>query len=148
MGREIPQAILFACGQNTVRSPIAAGLMRHYYGHKTFVASCGVYAGEPNGFAVAVMNEIGIDIARHSPTSFENLEDTLFDLIVTLTPEAHHAALELTRTMAVDVEYWPTLDPTLTTGSREQQLEAYRATRDALLKRIRERFGMPLAPVI
>ncbi|QPC42538.1 arsenate reductase ArsC [Kaustia mangrovi] len=148
MASDLPAAVLFACGHNAVRSPMAGGLMRHFFGHKVFVASCGVHTGELDPFAVAVMDELGIDISGHSPTSFEDLEDTLFDLIVSLTPEAHHAALELTRTQAVAVEYWPTLDPTLIAGNREQRLQAYREVRDGLMRHIQDRFGMPAAPVV
>ena len=102
--------------------------------------------GELDPFAVAVMAEIGIDISRHKPVTFEELEDwegLNYDLIVTLTPQAHHRALELTRTSAVDVEYWPTPDPSAIEGSRAQRLDAYRELRDQLLARIRERFGKP-----
>jgi protein-tyrosine-phosphatase len=141
-----PLAVLFACGLNSVRSPIAAGLFGQMFGRSTYVGSAGVRKGELDPFAVAVMAEIGIDISRHKPVSFEELdqwEGLNFDLIVTLAPEAHHRALELTRTSAVDVEYWPTGDPTVIEGSREQQLEAYRELRDRLLARIRERFAGP-----
>ena len=102
--------------------------------------------GERDAFAAAAMEEIGIDISAHRPLTFEELEDLEglnFDLIVTLSPEAHHKALELTRTAAVDVEYWPTADPTAIDGSREQRLDAYREVRDQLLRRIRERFSPP-----
>ena len=95
-------------------------------------------------FAVAAMEEIGLDIAEHRPMTFEELEDwegLNFDLIVTLAPEAHHKALELTRTIAAEVEYWPTPDPTVAEGSREQRLDAYRAVRDQLMRRIKERFA-------
>jgi protein-tyrosine-phosphatase len=139
-----PQAVLFACGMNTIRSPIAASLFKHLFGATTYVGSAGVRKGELDPFAVAVMEEVGHDIARHKPMTFEELEDwegLNFDLIVTLSPEAHHRALELTRTIAADVEYWPTVDPTGIEGSREQRLDAYRGVRDQLLARIRERFG-------
>ena len=138
-----PQAVLFACGLNSVRSPMAAGLFRHFFG-RTYVGSVGVRKGELDPFAVAAMEELGLDIAKHKPITFEELEEwegLNFDLIVTLAPEAHHKALDLTRTMAVDVEYWPTPDPTVVEGSREQRLEAYREIRDQLMKRIRERFS-------
>jgi protein-tyrosine-phosphatase len=141
-----PQAVLFACGMNAVRSPMAAALFRHLFGRSTYVASAGVRGGELDPFAVITMEEIGLDIGKHRPMTFEELEDwegLNFDLIVTLAPEAHHKALELTRTSAVDVEYWPTADPTAIEGSREQRLDAYRAVRDQLLRRIRERFSPP-----
>jgi protein-tyrosine-phosphatase len=137
----LPGAVLFACTENAIRSPIAAALMRHLYGSKVFVASVGVRAGELDPFVATVMEEIGIDMTRHRPQSFEDLDDTSFDLVVSLSPEAHHRALELTRTMAIEAEYWPTIDPTATVGSREQILEAYRSVRDGLFKRIKAQFG-------
>jgi len=139
-----PQAVLFACGLNAVRSPIAAGLFRELFGKRIYVASAGAQRGELDPFAVAVMHEIGIDISRHRPHTFEDLDELEglnFDVIVTLSPRAHHKALEMTRTLAAEVEYWPTPDPTAIEGSREQKLDAYRAVRDQLLAHIRQRFG-------
>jgi len=141
-----PLAVLFACGLNSVRSPIAAGLFKQMFGRAIYVGSAGVRKGELDPFAVAAMAEIGLDISRHKPLTFEELEDLeglSFDLIVTLAPEAHHRALELTRGSAVDVEYWPTADPTDIEGSREQRLDAYRTVRDQLMSKLRERFGRP-----
>lgn len=141
-----PQAVLFACGMNAVRSPMAAGLFGQMFGKSVYVGSAGVQKGELDPFAVAVMEEIGIDIASHKPVTFEELDELeglSFDLIVTLSPPAHHRALALSRTNAGEVEYWPTADPTGVEGSREQQLAAYREVRDQLQARIRERFGRP-----
>jgi len=145
---EFPGAVLFACNLNAVRSPMAAALMRHLLGHKVFVASAGVRAGEVDPFAVAALDEIGIDISGHEPVSFDDLHDTLFDVVVSLTPEAQHKAVEMTRTMAVEVEYWPTHDPTLGSGSRDQILEAYRTVRDDLLARIKRRFDVRPGPQV
>jgi protein-tyrosine-phosphatase len=139
-----PQAVLFACGMNAVRSPMAAGLFQQLFGKSIYVASAGVKKGELDPFVVEVMNEIGIDVARHKPMTFEELDELEglnFDLIVTLSPPAHHKALDLTRTIASEVEYWPTVDPTAAEGSREQRLNAYREVRDELLAHIRARFG-------
>jgi protein-tyrosine-phosphatase len=144
VSRERPQAVLFACGQNAVRSPMAAALARHLFGRSVYVGSAGVRKGELDHFAAAAMEEIGLDIGKHRPMTFEELEDwegLNFDVIITLAPEAHHKALELTRTLAADVEYWPTPDPTIIEGSREQRLDAYRAVRDELMLRIKERFA-------
>jgi len=132
-----PQSVLFACTLNTVRSPMAEALARHYFGREIYFASAGLKHGEPDGFAMAAMEEIGIDITSHKPHTFEDLEDSNFDVIVTLSPEAHHRALEFTRAMAVEVVYWPTPDPTATQGSRETMLEAYRDVRDRLAARIK-----------
>lgn len=145
---DLPDAVLFACNMNAVRSPIAAGLMRHLFGRKVYVASAGVRPGTNDHFAEAVMEEIGIDLSGHRPQSFDDLQDTSFDVVISLTPEAHHTALELTRTMAVEAEYWPTMDPSLQLGSREQKISAYRACRDALLKRIKERFDYLGSPKV
>jgi protein-tyrosine-phosphatase len=143
-----PHAVLFACGMNAVRSPMAAAIAQQLFGATVHVGSAGVQKGELDPFAVAAMEEIGIDIARHKPVTFEELEDLEglnFDLVVTLSPPAQHRAMELTRTNAATVEYWPTSDPTATEGSREQRLDAYRAVRDLLMARIRERFGSATA---
>jgi protein-tyrosine-phosphatase len=120
---------------------MAAAIMKHLYGQRSYIASCGVRPGNPDPFVATVMDEIGIDLGRHRPQSFEDLEDTSFDLVISLSPEAHHRALELTRTMAIEAEYWPTLDPSVTAGSREQILDSYREVRDQLMRRIRQRFG-------
>ncbi len=145
---ELPGAVLFACSQNAIRSPMAAGILRHYLGHKVFVDSVGVYAGETSGFAATVMEEIGIDISLHEPTSFEDYSDTSFDLVISLSPEAHHRAIELTRTMSLEVEYWATFDPSDAAGSREQILDAHRAVRDGLVKKMKQRFVLAVAPVV
>ncbi|UZE50085.1 arsenate-mycothiol transferase ArsC [Rhodopseudomonas sp. P2A-2r] len=144
MAVRAPQAVLFACGQNSIRSVMAASLLQQMFPQALYVRSAGVKKGEVDPFAVAVMAELGQDISKHKPTTFEELDDwegLNFDLIITLSPEAHHKALELTRTNAVDVEYWPTQDPTGVEGNREQRLEAYREVCDSLLLRIRKRFA-------
>ncbi|WP_289032856.1 arsenate reductase ArsC [uncultured Roseibium sp.] len=141
-----PTAVLFACGMNAVRSPMAATIARHLFPNQIYVRSAGVRQGEPDPFVDAVMAEIGMDTSKHRPKTFEELQESGFDLVVTLAPEAHHKALELTRTESVDVEYWPTMDPTLATGSREQILDSYRAVRDQLMTRIKKRLGWNPAP--
>ena len=142
--RARPQAVLFACGLNSVRSPMAAALLQQMLGSSLYVGSAGVRKGELDPFAVAAMDEIGIDISTPPADDLRGaggLEGLNFDLIVTLSPEAHHKALELTRTLAAEVEYWPTPDPTAIEGNREQRLDAYRAVRDQLMQRIRARFA-------
>jgi protein-tyrosine-phosphatase len=140
-----PQSILFACTMNSVRSPMAEGIGRSLFSREVFFASAGVRAGELDPFAVAAMAEIGVDIARHVPRAFGDLEDDNFDMIVSLSPEAHHSALEYTRTMAVEALYWPTIDPTAVQGSREQRLDAYRGVRDGLIQRITDLLGVKVA---
>ena len=142
-GARNPQSVLFACGFKSVRSPMAASLLQQMF-PQLYVKSAGVRKGELDPFAVSVMAELGQDISTHKPTTFEELEDwegLNFDLIITLSPEAHHKALDLTRTLAADVEYWPTHDPSTADGNREQKLEAYREVCDQLLLRIRRRFA-------
>ena len=143
----LPGSVLFACTHNAVRSPMAEGILKHFHGHRIYVDSVGVRPDELDPFALAVMDEIGIDIARHRAKAFEELEDTSFDLVLSLSPEAQHKAVELTRTMACDVEFWNTFDPTIVEGSREQRLAAFREVRDVLSRRIRERFARrPISP--
>jgi protein-tyrosine-phosphatase len=145
-----PGAVLFACTMNVVRSPMAAAILQHLAGRRIYVTSGGVRAGEPDPFVAAVMNEIGIDVSSHKPHTLSDLNDTSFDLIVSLSPEAHHQALELTRTMAVDVEYWPTFDASLMVGqgSREQTMDSYRAVRDGLFARVKKRFNLDGGPSV
>lgn len=144
----MPGAVLFACTMNAVRSPMAAAILRHLAGRRCYVTSAGIRRGASDPFAVAVMAEIGIDLTQHAPKTISELNDTSFDLIISLSPEAHHQALELTRTFAVDVEYWPTFDATMMigSGSREQVMDAYRAVRDGLFRRIKARFGLVGGP--
>lgn len=145
---DLPDAVLFACTRNSVRSPMAEGLLKHLLGHRVYVDSAGVRAGAIDPFVIEVMDEIGIDMSNHRGKSFENLEDTSYDLIVSLSPEAQHRAVELTRTMACEVEFWNTLDPTIIEGNRETRLEAYRQVRDTLKQRIETRFALDLRPVV
>lgn len=136
----LPSSVLFACTENAVRSPMAEAILKHLLGKRVYVDSAGLRTGQLDPMAVEALKEIGIDASRHKPKSFDQLEDGFYDLIVTLSPEAQHRAVELTRTMACDVEFWNTFDPTIVEGTREQRLEAFRQVRDTLLRRIRERF--------
>ena len=135
-----PSAVLFACNMNAVRSPMAEALLKRRLGRTVYVDSCGARRGELDPFVIEVMGELGIDMGKHRPKSFDDLEDGFFDLIVSLSPEAQHRAIELTRTMACDIEYWPTLDVTMIEGNRDTRLDAYRAVRDELDRRICARF--------
>ena len=145
---ELPAAVLFACTLNAIRSPMAAAVLRHLAGRRVYVASAGMRAGPADPMLAEVMEEIGIDLSRHVPLAISDLHDTSFDLVVTLSPEAHHAVLELTRTMAFEVEYWPAIDPSYVEGTREQRLEAYRALRDQLFAKIKRRFGLEGGPSV
>ena len=134
---DLPAAVLFACAINSLRSPMAAAILRHLHGHGVYVDSIGVRAREIDGFAVAVMDEIGIDLSGHAPKTF--------DVVISLSPEAQHKAVEMTRVMACDVEFWNTSDPSIVEGLREARLDAYRQVRDELIRRIKARFAMTRA---
>jgi protein-tyrosine-phosphatase len=143
---ELPGSVLFACSHNAIRSPIAEALLKYLHGRTIYVQSAGVHPGEVDPFMVLVMEEIGLDLSRHRPRRFDDLEDDYFDLVISLSPEAQHRAVELTRDRATELEFWPTPDPSWTTGARSQILDAYRDVRDSLLKRISRRFpsaGVP-----
>lgn len=147
---EIPHSVLFICNFNAVRSPMAEALTKYYCGHHIFAQSVGIRAEEDsaNPFASAVMEEIGLDISGHMPKRFEDIMDSSFDLVVTLSPEAQHKAIDLTRTLDCQVEYWPTLDPTAVLGNRENIISAFRQTRDMLTDRIKHRFDVGYSPVV
>jgi len=144
----LPPSVLFACSHNAIRSPMAEALAKRLYGNTAFLDSVGVHAGELDNFAVAVLDEIGVDLHKHHGKSFDDVDPSEFDLIVTLSPEAHHRALEFTRSASTDVEYWPIPDPSAVEGSRDSRLEAYRRTRDMILTRLKVRFGAPSGPTL
>ncbi len=138
---DLPGSVLFACTMNQIRSPMAEALMKFLHGRRVFVQSAGVRLGEEvDPFAVAALDEMGVDLHRHRPRNFDQLEDDYFDLVVSLSPEAQHRAVELTRHSACDLEFWHMPDPSLVEGSREQKLDAYRELGTLLLRRLRQRF--------
>ena len=139
-------SVLFACSENALRSPMAEAIAKHHFGRRIYIDSVGVREGAVDPFAVEVLAEAGIDASRHVPKRMDDLLDTSFDLIVSLSPEAHHRSIELTRTSAAEVEYWNTLDPSLVEGNRDTRLEAYRALRDFLTERIRARLSKEDGP--
>jgi protein-tyrosine-phosphatase len=142
MSKRLPSAVLFICTQNAIRSPMAAAITHHLMGHKVYVASAGIEAGDPDPFVGMVMDEIGLDLTRHRPHSIDDLADAGFDLAITLSPQAKHHADEMTKTMAIAVEHWPVDDPSLTQGNRDQKLEAYRQVRDDVMARVKQRFDI------
>ena len=138
---DLPSSILFVCSENALRSPMAEALTKHRFGTTVFVDSAGIRDGELDPMASAVMDEIGVDLSRHKSKRLDDLMDTSFEIIVTLSPEAQHEAIELTRVTASEVEYWPTPDPSVAEGHQEARLAAYRDLRDYLIKRIEVRFA-------
>ncbi len=143
---DLPGSVLFCCTQNALRSPMAEAILKHLHGRHIYVDSAGVRAGPLDEFAVAVMDELGIDITRHKAKTFDDLEDGSFDIVISLSPEAQHRAVEMTRAMATELEFWNTFDPSVVEGSRAVRLDAYRQVRDQLMKRILQRFPLPGAP--
>ncbi|MGB0798906.1 MAG: low molecular weight phosphatase family protein [Planktomarina sp.] len=146
---KLPQAVLFCCDHNAVRSPMAEGLMKKLYGAQTYVQSAGVLADmDIDGFSIAVCAELGIELSRHRSRSFEEMsrlgdELSSFDLVVALSPASREMALDLTRVYALDVEYWPIGDPTAIGDRREEKLQSYRKTRDQIVERLKAKFGPP-----
>ncbi|MEN3930184.1 low molecular weight phosphatase family protein [Microvirga sp. W0021] len=139
------QSVLFACKYNAIRSPMAEALAKHFFGQKIYIQSAGVKAGRDiDPMAVAALQEIGVDCSRHKTRTIFELRDTEglnFDLIVTLSPEAHHLILEMTSSLSANVEYWPTFDPTAVQGSYEKELDAYRQVRETLTQNIKQRLS-------
>jgi len=145
----LPGSVLFACTHNVIRSPMAAELMRLQFGSQVRVDSVGLRPGdEVSAMAAFIVDEVGGDISKSTPKGFgyfesDYYEDGPFDLIVSLSPEAHHTALGLVPKLAAAAEYWPTFDPSLAEGSRDQVLMEYRTVRDGLSRRIAARFPRP-----
>lgn len=145
---DLPSSVLFACTWNSVRSPMAEGIMKSLVGTNVFVDSVGARKGQLDAFVIAVLDEISIDMNNHQPKTFEELEDDSFDLVISLSPEAQHKAVEMTRTSHCKVEFWHTMDPSFIDGSRETRLDAYRKVRDELSEKLRQRFSAVRAPVV
>ena len=142
MAAPLPGAVLFACARNRTRSPMAAALMRSRFGHLVHVDCCGIRVGAGlDPMMIQVLDEIGVSVVSDAPKTFEQLDDGSFDLVVSLTPDAQHRAAQMLRGRSVEIEFWPTYDPTDAEGQRDQVLEGYRLLRDHLDRRIRERFG-------
>ena len=144
----LPASLLFACSENSVRSPMAEALAKRLYGQRSYIDSVGVRASDVDGFVAAALDELDIDVHRHHAKTFEDIDPSSFDLIVTLSPEAHHHALEVTRGTAAEVEYWPVTDPSAIEGTREMRLDAYRRLREQILTRLKTRFGAPSGPSV
>lgn len=146
---ELPQSILFCCDHNSVRSPMAEGIMKKFYGTGTYVQSAGVKNDmEIDGFCIAVCQEMNVELSRHRSRSFDEMErwgDDLssFDLVVALSPASQRRALELTRFFHLDVEYWPIMDPTGLGETRAAKLDSYRQTRDQIIQHLKQRWGEP-----
>ncbi|MFD1507891.1 low molecular weight phosphatase family protein [Lacimonas salitolerans] len=149
MPQTLPQSVLYCCDHNAVRSPMAEGIMKKFYGSDTYVQSVGVKSDlEIDGFAIAVCAEIGVELARHRSRSFEQLQEwgddlSAFDLVVALSPASQRQALELTRVYHLEVEYWPIMDPTGLGETREAKLAAYRQSRDQIVAHLTRRWGPP-----
>ena len=138
---DLPSAVLFACTMNSIRSPIAEGILKFLHGHEIYVDSVGVYTSQVDEFAVSVMDEIGIDLSQHKGKKFDDLEDNFYDIVISLSPEAQHRAVELTRLMSVELEFWNIFDPSIIDSDRrELRLEAYRQVRNQLMDMIKKRF--------
>jgi protein-tyrosine phosphatase len=136
----LPSSVLFCCTMNEIRSAMAEGIMKRFHGNQVFVDSAGVRQGGLDPMMVEVMGEIGVDMSRHKPKTFENLTDDSFDMAIALSQEGKGAADEMTRYMSCDVRLWNIVDPSLTEGSREARLAAYRATRDQIQHKILDLF--------
>ncbi|WP_425364986.1 low molecular weight phosphatase family protein [Jiella endophytica] len=134
-------SVLFLCGMNAIRSPMAEALARTMLPATVYIASAGVRQGRRDPFVDAVLAERGLTLGERQPQRYEDLEDGYFDLIVTMAPEAHHVALDAAGTSSVEVEFWPMPDPSVVTGSREQILDAYRDVLKRIETRISGRFG-------
>ncbi|MEM9582611.1 MAG: low molecular weight phosphatase family protein [Pseudomonadota bacterium] len=147
MSKDLPQSVLFCCDHNAVRSPMAEGMMKKFYGTDIYVQSAGVKNDlDIDGFSVAVCAEMDVELNRHRTRSFEEMQEwgddlSGFDLIIALSPASQRQALELTRYFHLDVEYWPILDPTGLGEGREEKLNSYRQARDQIKTRIEQRFG-------
>lgn len=141
MSYPIPKSILFLCQLNSVRSPMAEGLMRHAFPDVANIRSCGLYMGDVNDFMVTVMREKGVDMSGHAPAMLADLQDETFDHVIAFTKEAHEAAQSVFEDKPdTIVEFWPVVDPGQGSLDVRAMLNNYRAIRDNIDARLRRTF--------
>ncbi len=105
-----PQSVLFSCTMNAVRSPMAEAIARNLYGREIYFASAGVRAGEPDGFAMATMEDYGVSIAKHKPHTFEDLEEALLEELLLSTYQEELAVLAAANQLTAAGGAEPTTD--------------------------------------
>jgi arsenate reductase (thioredoxin) len=126
--------VLILCTGNSARSQMAEGLFRHEGGDAYEVFSAGTHPSHVRGEAIAVMNEIGIDISSHRSKSVDEFKNQEFDYVITVCGNANESCPVFpgkTRRM-----HWPYEDPAAVQGSDEERRAAFRRVRDQMHGRI------------
>ena len=134
----MPKKILFACNMNSVRSPMAAALLRQAAGDRAIVDSAGVYEGGLDPFVEIVMKDLGVSMEHHEPKAIADVDLSDVEAVVALTPEA---AVEVRRYLPREsIEFWDIENPSDERGGRDAIIAAYQRVRDQLAEKLRRRF--------
>ena len=138
----LPSSILFICYLNSIRSPIAEGLMKSLVGDRVYVDSCGESKGDIDSLMVAVMKEKGIDMSAHESQTLTDIQDGSFDVIIAFTENAADAAKAVFEGQDVEILTWRTPDPTAGALDVRTMMNNYRAVRDQLEARLKRHFHL------
>jgi arsenate reductase len=127
--------ILFLCTGNSCRSQMAEGWTRSLGGTEFAAESAGIEAHGKNPRAIAVMAEAGVDISDQESTVVSDAMLRRADVVVTVCGHADEACPALPP--GVRKVHWPLTDPAKATGTDDEIMEAFRATRDEVERRVR-----------
>lgn len=124
--------LIFLCVANAARSQMAEGLARAAAPAGWRIFSAGSHPARVSRRAIEVMKEVGIDLSTHRSKGMDEVPLAEADLIVTLCaeevcPVVPGGARKL---------HWPLADPAAAGGDEAAQLAAFRATRDAIARRL------------
>lgn len=128
--------LLFLCTGNSCRSQMAEGWSRLLGGGDHRVESAGIEAHGKNPRAIAVMAEKGVDISGQESTVVDDAMLQRADVVVTVCGHADELCPALPP--SVRKIHWPLSDPAKATGTENEVMAAFRATRDEVEARVRE----------
>ena len=133
--------VLFICQLNSVRSPMAEGLLRKRLGDKINVKSCGLTPDDPNDFMLSIMKEIGVDMSDHEPLGLEDVQDESFDRIIAFTADAKAGAEAVLGENSPEIELWAVPNPGEGSLDVRALLNNYRAIRSNIDARLSREFS-------
>ncbi len=140
--KDLPASVLFVCTLNSIRSPMAEGMMKARFGDRVYVQSCGLEAGEVSDLMVAVMREKSLDMQNHKSKTLAEMSDTSFDVAIAFNTDAESALRAFFDDSDTQIECWPTPDPTAGAMDVRAMMDNFRAVRDVIEMRIDKKFGV------
>lgn len=128
--------ILVLCTGNSARSQMGEGLFRSEGGEQFEVFSAGTRPSSVRPEAIAVMQEVGIDISGQRSKSVDEFSGQAFDYVVTVCDNARDTCPVFPA--ATRRLHWSFEDPAAVAGTEAERLLAFRRSRDQIRGRVRE----------